>query len=245
MGTRKPLRRGRARHDRAKVLAAGRTSHRQRRRRHRTVSIVSEVLALRRSLGKAHPRVVAVDDGAFHRADRSAPIAAVVLSAPDYVEAVRAGHVQVDGRDATQKVIALVRSLGRLDGVRAVMLDGAVLGGFNVVDLDRVHRALARPVVAVTRRPPEFARIRAALWKWFPRDARRRWKLLTAHRLFRVPTGGQPILAAAVGCSRADAVQLLRKTTRRGYWPEPLRLAHLIASAGAAPSSTRGARANS
>ena len=62
-------------------------------------------------------------------------------------------------------------------------------------------------VDALHARPPQFARIRAALAKWFPRDAHRRWSLLTAHRLFRVPTAGRPILAAAVGCSRADAVR--------------------------------------
>lgn len=244
MRARKPLR-GRRRSDgRSKVLPARRAAKHDRRRRHRILRSAGGDLALRRSLGKAHPRVVAVDDGAFARTDRSAPIAAVVMSVPDYVEAIRTDHVRVDGRDATRRVIALVRATGPLDGVRAVLLDGAVLGGFNVVDLDAVNRSLGRPVVALTRRPPEFARIRAALTKWFPRDALRRWRLLTTHRLFPVPTGGRPILAAAVGCSRADAAQLVRRTTRRGYWPEPLRLAHLVASAGSRPGRPRVVRAN-
>ena len=188
---------------------------------------------MRRALGKAHPRVVGVDDGAFDRSDARAPIAAVVLSAPDYIEAVRTSTVTVDGKDATARVIALVRSTGPLDGLRALLVDGAVLGGFNVLDLDALHRELCLPVVALTRKPPEFARIRSALRKWFPRDAGRRWQLLTAHRLFRVPTAGRPILASAVGCSRTDAALLVRRTTVRGHWPEPLRIAHLVASSGA------------
>ncbi|MFI5414032.1 MAG: DUF99 family protein, partial [Candidatus Lutacidiplasmatales archaeon] len=73
----------------------------------------------------------------------------------------------------------------------------------------------------------------AALRKWFPRTASARWALLRAHRLHPVPTDGKPILAAAVGCSRRDAAHLVRRATVRGHWPEPLRLAHLIASAGA------------
>ena len=199
---------------------------------------------MRRALGKAHPRVVGVDDGAFERGDARAPIAAVVLSAPDYVESIRTGTVTVDGKDATERVVALVRSTGPLEGLRALLVDGAVLGGFNVIDLDALHRELRLPVVALTRKPPEFARIRAALQKWFPRDANRRWRLLTAHRLFQVPTAGRPILAAAVGCSRTDATLLIRRTTVRGHWPEPLRLAHLVASSGAGevvaePSSPR------
>ena len=179
-----------------------------------------------------------VDDGAFERGDARAPIAAVVLSAPDYVESIRTGTVTVDGKDATARVVALVRSTGPLEGVRALLVDGAVLGGFNVIDLDALHRELRLPVVALTRRPPEFARIRAALRKWFPRDAHRRWRLLTAHRLFRVPTDGRPILAAAVGCARSDARLLISRTTVRGYWPEALRLAHLVASSGARSAVT-------
>ncbi|MGP8158191.1 MAG: DUF99 family protein [Thermoplasmata archaeon] len=176
--------------------------------------------------------MVGVDDGAFARGDRYAPVAAVILTIPEHVEAVRTGRVRVDGTDGTRRVIALVRRLGPLEGVRAVLVDGAVVGGFNVLDLDALHERLGVPVVAVTRRPPEFSRIRAALRKWFPRSADARWSLLRAHRLFRVPTGGQPILAAAVGCSRADAALLVRRSTVRGHWPEPLRLAHLVASAG-------------
>jgi uncharacterized protein len=188
---------------------------------------------LRRAIAKPHPRVVAVDDGAFARTDRTAPIAAVVVALPGYVEAVRRGHVTVDGRDATERLVAVVRATGPLDGVRALLVDGAVLGGFNVVDLAKVHRTLGIPVIAVTRRPPDFARIHAALRRWFGRDAARRWRLLRAHRLFRVPTGARPILAAAVGCSRAEAIALVHRATVRGYWPEPLRLAHLVASADA------------
>ena len=186
-----------------------------------------------------HPRVVGIDDGAFDRGDRYAPIAAVALSLPEHVEAVRVGRVRVDGTDGTRRVVALVRRLGPLEGLRAVLLDGVVLGGFNVVDLDQVHRELGLPVVAVTRRPPDFPRIRAALDKWFPRTAGARWALLRAHGLFRVPTAGAPIRAAAVGCSRADATRLVARTTVRGHWPEPLRLAHLVASAGRRPARLR------
>ena len=187
---------------------------------------------MRRSLGKPHPQIVGVDDGAFDRSDRYAPLAAVLVTLPERLEAVRLGQVRVDGSDGTRKVLAIVRSLGPLEGVRAVLLDGAVVGGFNVLDLETIHHDLRLPVVAVTRRPPEFARIRSALTKWFPRSADRRWALLRAHRLFPVPTTGRPILATAVGCSHRDAVRLVQRASVRGYWPEPLRLAHLIASAG-------------
>jgi len=187
---------------------------------------------LRRALGKAHPRVAAVDDGAFARTDRVAPLAAVIVSLPEHLEAACLGTVRVDGTEGTQRVVALLRSLGSFEGVRAVLVDGAVVGGFNVLDLDAIQRAVRVPVVAVTRRPPDFARIASALRRWFPRTAARRLALLRRHRLSPVPTAGEPILAAASGCTSADAAWLVRRTAVQGYWPEPLRIAHLLASAG-------------
>lgn len=176
---------------------------------------------------------MAVDDGQFRRSDRRAPIAAVVLSLPSYVEAIRTATVEVDGRDATERIASLVESTGHLSDLRAVLLDGVVVGGFNVIDIDWLHSRLRWPVITVTRRPPDRERIRAALLKWFPRDHRERARRIAAHPLFRVPTGGAPIYASIVGAPRRDAIALLRRTPVRGYWPEALRLAHLVASAGA------------
>lgn len=180
-----------------------------------------------------------MDDGAFRRADRTAPLAAVLVSLPEQLEAVGLSRVTVDGRDATERTVRLVRRIAPHGGYRAVLLDGAVVGGFNVLDLERLRATFGVPVVAVTRRRPDLARIRAALRRWFPRTAAARYALLSSHRLFRVPTGGEPIWAACAGCTHADAVALVRRAAVRGFWPEPLRLAHLIASAHGARSAPR------
>jgi endonuclease V-like protein UPF0215 family len=187
---------------------------------------------LRPKFEKLHVRVVGVDDGAFRREDRWAPVAAVAVAAPDRVEAIRVGRVRVDGMDGTKEVVRLVRATGGLESLQAVLLDGAVVGGFNVLDLDEIHRALRVPVVAVTRSTPDFRAIHAALRKWFARDADRRWTLLRRHRLFPMPPPGPPVLLTIVGGSRSDAARLIRRTVVRGHVPEPLRLAHLVASAG-------------
>ncbi len=189
---------------------------------------------MRRALGKPHPRLVAVDDGAFARDDRFAPVAAVVVSLPTYVEAIGTTTVRVDGRDGTRRIAALVRRVAPHEGVRALLLDGAVVGGFNVLDLDALARAVGVPVVAVTRERPDFARIRSALAKWFPRTAADRWRLLRQHRLARTGPRAGALWVAAAWCDARTAAELVRRTLVRGRWPEPLRLAHLVASAGGA-----------
>lgn len=188
-------------------------------------------------------RVIAVDDGAFTREDATAPLAAVVVSSPQDVEGVLLARVTVDGDDATETVVELLADSPHRVGARALLVDGIAVGGFNLLDLDRLSKQLELPVVSVTRRPPDYAKIRSALRTYFPRDFRSRWRRVRAHPLFRVPTAGQPILASAVGCARRDAIALLRRLAIHGYWPEPLRLAHLVAqAAGRASSPARGTR---
>jgi uncharacterized protein len=235
----KPLRRRGRLQDGTQRRTARRAADRDRRTDHAARPSRSGVLALRRALGKPHFHVIGVDDGSFRREDRWAPVAAVALAVPARVEAVRVGRVRVDGTDATEQLARLVRATGGLESARAVLLDGAVVGGFNVIDLDRLYAAVGVPVVAITRRPPDFRAIRAALRKWFPRDADARWRRLTAHRLFALPYPDLPLLVAAVGCPRREAALLVRRTTLEGYVPEPVRLAHLIASAAATRPASR------
>ena len=226
---REPRAPGRQRRQRRPAARAPKVA---RRRRHAVAPTSARVISLRRALAKPHVRVVAVDDGRFQRVDRRAPLAAVVMSLPSYVESIRVGSVEVDGRDANERIASLVESTGHLAELRAILLDGVVVGGFNVVDIDRLHRRLGWPGITVTRRPPDREGIRAALAKWFPRDHRLRLARIQAHPLFRVPTDGRPIYASVVGATRRDAAALLRRATVRGHWPEPLRWAHLVASAG-------------
>jgi endonuclease V-like protein UPF0215 family len=47
----------------------------------------------------------------------------------------------------------------------------------------------------------------------------------------RLPTG--TVFAAVAGATRAEATALVRRATLEGLWPEPLRLAHLVATAAA------------
>jgi uncharacterized protein len=186
---------------------------------------------LRPALNKPHLRLAAVDDGPFTRRQRYAPLVAVVVSLPSSVEAIAVDRVRIDGTDATERILAVLRGLPQLPGIRTLLLDGIAVGGFNVLDLARLHRELGIPIISVTRRAPDFGAIEAALRAYFPRDARRRYALIRAFPLRRVTTGGVPIWAASVGLSAVEAATVIHRAALQGYWPEPLRLAHLVARA--------------
>lgn len=220
-----------ARRGRAQEPLAPGAPKRHRRSEHGRRANRPVAINLARALGKPHLRVAAFDDGAFTRRHRYAPVAGVVYAPPGLLDALVRGRVRVDGLDATETIVALWAAGGFGEGPRAILLDGISLGGFNLIDLDRLHRATGRPVVSITRRRPEYAEMRRALATYFSSTLRERWRRLRAHRLFPVLLNGSTRFLAAVGCSRAEAALLVRRVTVRGAWPEPLRLAGLLARA--------------
>ncbi|MEZ4401218.1 MAG: DUF99 family protein [Kofleriaceae bacterium] len=169
--------------------------------------------------------VVGFDDAPFALDHRGDVRVVGAVCARTRLDGVLAGKVRRDGANATDELIRLVRG-GKFRGhVRAVLLQGIALAGFNVVDIHRLHRALDVPVVVAVRRAPRLAMVRAALLERVPGGARK-WRLVEAAGP-STPIG--PLWVQHVGLDRADAVALLRATTLHGNLPEPLRLAHLIA----------------
>jgi len=234
MGARKPRRVAARGRRRDQEPAAAKAADRDERPAHSPRRSGPSRISLGRALTKRHPRVVGIDDGPFRRTDTRAPVALVVCSLPDRVDGIAMTDVAVDGTDSTRRLAAALKGSGHLDGIRAVMVDGITLGGFNVVDLVGLARAVRRPVVAVTRRRPGYDAMDAALRTYFPNDGGRRRRLVHARPLFAVSVANGWLEVAVAGATRAEAAALVRRSVREGRWPEPLRLARLVARAHAA-----------
>ena len=121
--------------------------------------------------------VVGFDDGPFVRERRGAPVLLVgAVCARTRLDGVVSGRIRKDGGDATARIVELVRGT-QFDGhIRAVLLGGIAVGGFNVIDIHALAAELARPVLVVARRLPRLALIRQALEK-LPRGAGK-WRLI-------------------------------------------------------------------
>lgn len=179
---------------------------------------------------KPKSRFLGIDDGPFHFGDALVPLVGVAVQAPSYIEAVLMGHAHVDGRDATESILGMVRGSRYREGLRMIFLNGIAVGGFNVIDLNALHRELDVPLVTVTRRAPDLEAIRGALRRKFE-DWEDRWSLIEGHRIEEVKTRHTPLRVTYVGATRHEVVEALTLTTIRGALPEPLRVAHLVAAA--------------
>jgi endonuclease V-like protein UPF0215 family len=179
--------------------------------------------------------VVGFDDGPFDRDRRGGDVRVVgAVCARTRLDGVLSGRVRHDGWNATARLAALVAGSAFAGHIRAVLIGGITVAGFNVVDIHGLAAQLARPVLVVARRPPRLDKIRRAL-DHLP-GAERRWRLIEQAGPME-PVG--PVLVQRAGLTLQEAGALLAATTLHGNFPEPLRLAHLIAG-GLTTGHSRG-----
>lgn len=182
----------------------------------------------------SQPRYLGFDEGPFTFEEKSVPFAGVLTRGASTVEAVLVDRVSVDGWDASDRVVTLARRLPG-NGPDHVLIDGITLGGMNVVDLQEVAESLRVPVFAVARREPTKGGLESAARRAGDEERRRRLLPKTptvpvqlgAHRLFvqaHDPDTG-PLRDAH------EIAPLLAPAMSQSLTPEPLRLAHHIATA--------------
>lgn len=171
--------------------------------------------------------VIGFDDAPFSKAAQRVDVPLVgVVTAGGRVDGLLVGRVRRDGANSTRVMAALVSGSKFRQHVRAVLLQGIAVGGFNVVDVHALHRMLGIPVLVVARRQPDLVAIRAALSRL--RAGARRLQLIERAGPMQPLRG---VWVQTAGLSPAEAEDVLAKTTVHGSLPEALRVAHLVAGA--------------
>jgi len=179
---------------------------------------------------KPEIRVLGIDDGKFvpHTKD-SVLIVGVVFRGGYSIEGVMHSKIAIDGLDATEKLASMINSSPHCRQLRVVMLNGITFAGFNVVSLKKLHLETGLPVIALTHDKPNLDAICSAL-KNLPKSEDR-WRLIVeAGEIYEVTNHGTKIYVELAGISLSDAQKVIKLTSTRSCIPEPLRVAHLIAS---------------
>lgn len=174
--------------------------------------------------------MLGIDDGPFTKGQGRVALAGVLVCPPGYVEGVLFSSCQVDGDDANDAIIGMVKGSRFREQVRMVMLDGAAFGGFNVVDVQALSGELGVPVLTISRDEPDMVLIRHALQAHFP-DWERRFDTISRNRVRPVEVPDGRVFVASEGIEENEADAMVRRCIVRGCLPEPVRLAHLVATA--------------
>jgi len=177
---------------------------------------------------KQEIRVVGIDDAPFSFGQKKVAVIGVIIRGNSYIEGILKSEIEVDGCDATAIITDLINETRHKNQLRVIMLDGISLGGFNVVDIQELHRNTGLPVITITREEPDFTKIKNALQKHFA-DWKKRWDTILEGKLKQVK-GTYPLYVQYVGMTFPTVCEILRLCTIRGAIPEPIRIAHLIAT---------------
>jgi endonuclease V-like protein UPF0215 family len=178
---------------------------------------------------KEQIRVLGIDDSPFEFRDKRTDVIGVVMRIPSYIEAVMRTDVAIDGNDASEKLIDMVEGSRYKEQLRLVMLDGAALGGFNIVDIVEFHEATKIPIATITRDKPDLESVESALKNHF-QDWEMRLDLMKRGELIELKTEHNPIFVKFCGISLEYLENIIKSGTVLGALPEAIRVAHLIAS---------------
>ena len=183
--------------------------------------------------------IIAVDDGYFEfkwRMEKHVFKAPVCFVYTYHVEPLNVvlKLMTIDGLDGTEIFLDTANEI--LHGRRTldlVLLAGITYCGFNIIDPVVIHETLNVPVIVVTDKPPNDEAVEKALRAHF-RDYEVRLRILQRFRrctsIVRVEYLNTQLYLQPLGLAVDKAVEYIKSLMLKSGYPEPLRLAKLIAS---------------
>jgi endonuclease V-like protein UPF0215 family len=179
---------------------------------------------------KEEIRILGVDDGPFTKKDKEVIVIGVIFRGGEFLDGLVRTYVDVDGLDATEKLSEMINSSKHKQQLKVIMLDGITLGGFNIIDVKKLYSETKIPVIVINRKIPDLKSIKTALEKNFD-DFEKRWKMiLNAGKIKEVKLEKFSIYYQNLGLEDEEAEEIILVSTKHAQIPEPLRVAHLIAT---------------
>jgi len=186
---------------------------------------------LRLHLNKPGIRVLGVAES-FRPGRKTSTLAGVVMRSDRVVDGLAVGRTSVGGDDASASIATLYRRLRRND-VNIIMVSGAILSLYNIVDIDELSRKTRLPVICLTYR--ETSGIEDSIRRHFPDGAEGKleaYRKLGGRKRLKLKSG-HSVFARTAGLEDSEARSVIEMFTLQGSIPEPVRLARLLARAAA------------
>ncbi|WP_088335052.1 DUF99 family protein [Methanopyrus sp. KOL6] len=180
---------------------------------------------------KPEIRVLGIDDGHYGPEDNRTLVVGVVMRGGQWIDGVMSTEVTVDGLDVTDRIAEMVNRSKHRPQLRVILTDGITFAGFNVLDIKKLHEETGLPVISVIKRRPDVASVVSALSNLNHTEERRKI-VLRAGPVHSVKTRRDepPVYFQCAGVEPDIAKLVLRRTATRHRLPEPIRVAHFIAT---------------
>ena len=175
---------------------------------------------------KSQIRILAIDDSPLIY--EKVTIIGAFFRGGEQLDGVLCGKITKDGMDATEVFIRMINGSKYHTQIRAILLDGVTYAGFNPVDITNLFNETGVPVISFMRSCPDLDKIKLAL-KNLPYSDKR-WEIIqNAGKIYKIKQEN-PVFMQLCGVDKESAVKIITMTSTHSNIPEPLRVAHLIAT---------------
>ncbi len=174
---------------------------------------------------KKEIKIIAWDDEALGKKKRIR-LVGVVSRGGNCLDGILTTKIERDGLDATEKISNSILKSRQYGQLRIIMLDGITFGGFNIVDIKKLSALTELPVIAVQRTHPNMKKFVGAVKK-LDNPKERMEAVKNAGKFYKFEN---KLFFQCAGISTDDANKVIGLTLKFGNMPNPLRLAHIIAS---------------
>ncbi|MCX9084418.1 MAG: DUF99 family protein [Candidatus Methanoperedens sp.] len=175
---------------------------------------------------KSQIRILAIDDSPLIH--EKVMIIGAFFRGGEQLDGILRGEITRDGMDSTDVLIRMINNSKFHTQIRVILLDGVTYAGFNPVDITNLFKETGIPVISFMRSCPNLGKIRLALLN-IPDSEKRMEIIQRAGKIFKIDQDN-PVFFQVSGIDRQSAVKIIRMTSTHSNIPEPLRVAHLIAT---------------
>ena len=183
---------------------------------------------------KKEIRILGIDDAPFNKFKKgNVLVVGTVFRGGTWLDGLLSTKVKIDGNNSTDKLIEMINKCKFKPQLQAIILDGIALGGFNIIDVEKLSKKTKIPIIIVIRHMPDFKKIKTTLKKLKKES---KYKLIEkAGKVYKT----NKIYIQINGLSLKTAKEILKITCTRSLLPEPIRIAHMIA-AGITTGESKG-----
>ncbi|MFB5630458.1 MAG: DUF99 family protein [Nitrosopumilaceae archaeon] len=164
----------------------------------------------------------------FTQDSKESVLAGIVMRRDFIIDGFVFGKTTLEGNDATDTILTMVKKLNRPD-ISYLLISGIIISMYNIIDLKKISNSLGIPVIGVTYHQSQG--IDEAIKHHFPDSYESKleeYKKLEDREKITLHTSYN-VYVRKEGCTLSDVKHLLDEITIQGSFPEPLRVAQLLA----------------
>lgn len=181
-------------------------------------------------------RVIGIDDSPFEKKkDKKVLVTGTIYRGGEFMDGLVSCWVRKDGADSTKKLVSMIKRSKFYSQLKAIFINGIAVGGFNVIDLEKLSEKTGLPVITVIRKKPDLKLIKKTL-----ADIGMEEKIALIEKAPKIEKVGS-ICIQRVNIPLEDAKKALKICTTNADVPECLRIAHIIGSGIILGESSGGA----